>query len=265
MGTQVRSISQTGATEPFELQVARGQIEGHKHQFKFGHNALVSNTEETIWAQGGIYAYPPGAQQMTLSSSSDNDTANEGTGARTVEISGLDADYNEQSETLLLNGQTPVTTTKSFLRTFRMRVLTAGDGLFNQGTIYLGTGTVTAGVPAVKYATIDGFGDNQTMMCLWTVPAGYTAFLLQSNISTGNGSSTPAVLRTRLISRPHGETFQTKERITMTDGNQLQNYSIPLRFEEKTDIEFRAVSSTNVDFDVSASMEFVYIKNPGGL
>ena len=94
MVSQVRSISQIGTTEPFELQIARGHIEGHKHQFKFGHNAAVSDTEETIWSQGGLYAYPPGAQQMTLSSSSDDDTANEGTGARTVEIQGLDADYN---------------------------------------------------------------------------------------------------------------------------------------------------------------------------
>ena len=34
--TVYRSISQVGTTEPFELQVARGQILHHKPLFKFG-------------------------------------------------------------------------------------------------------------------------------------------------------------------------------------------------------------------------------------
>jgi len=36
-----RSITQVGTSEPFELQVARGQITGHKTVFKFGYNAVV--------------------------------------------------------------------------------------------------------------------------------------------------------------------------------------------------------------------------------
>ena len=43
-----RSITQIGTSEPFELQVARGQITGHKTVFKFGYNAVVGATKETI-------------------------------------------------------------------------------------------------------------------------------------------------------------------------------------------------------------------------
>ena len=256
-----RSITQVGASEPFELQVARGQIPGHKLKFKFGHNAAVGDTEETIWAEGGLYVYPTSATQMTVSSSSADDTA-AGTGARTINIEGLDADYNEISEDIILNGQTPVTTVNSYLRINRGISLTAGSGGKNAGIIRVGTGTVTSGVPANVFLSIDGDGDNQTLMCIWTVPAGYTAFLVQTNVSTGNASNTPALLRTTVTARPQGGVFNTKERITLKDGNQLQGYNFPLRFTEKTDLEVRAQStSANVTFDCSASIEFIYIKN----
>ena len=259
-----RSIAQVGTTEPFALQVARGQIPGHKLKFKFGNNPSVSDSVETIWSEGGLYVYPSSATQMTVSSSSANDTAT-GTGARTINIEGLDADYNEISEDIILNGQTPVTTVKSYLRINRGVVLTAGSGEKNAGIIRAGTGTVTSGVPANVFLSINGIGDNQTLMCLWTVPAGYTAFMVQTNVSTGNASQTPALLDTSIVARPIGGVFNTQERITLKDGNQLQGYNFPLRFTEKTDIEVRAQSSTNVTFNCSASLEFVYIKNDSSL
>jgi len=170
--------------------------------------------------------------------------------------------YNEISEDIILNGQTPVTTVKSYLRINRGVVLTAGSGGKNAGIIRAGTGTVTSGVPANVFLSINGVGDNQTLMCLWTVPAGYTAFMVQTNVSTGNASNTPALLDTSIVARPFGGVFNTQERITLKDGNQLQGYNFPLRFTEKTDLEVRAQStSASVTFDCSASLEFIYIKN----
>tara|TARA_A100000171_G_scaffold51086_1_gene64333 strand:+ start:287 stop:1081 length:795 start_codon:yes stop_codon:yes gene_type:complete len=257
----VSSISRVRTSEPFELQVARGQISYHKTIFKFGYNSAVGDTKETIWEQGGLYAYPPSASVMTVSSSDANDTS-AGTGARTVEIFGLDADYNEINEIVTLNGQTAVNTTKSYLRINRGLVRSAGSGGANAGIIYAGTGTVTSGVPANIYLTINGDGDNQTLMALWTVPANYTAFLTKMSLSTGTSTNTQAVLNSSLVARPYGEVFQIKERFTLTDGAHEQFYTFPLRFTEKTDLEMRGFSSSNsVDFNVSASMEFVYIKN----
>ena len=257
----VSSISRVRTSEPFELQVARGQISYHNLQFKFGYNAVVGNSKETIWSQGGLYAYPPSASVMTVSSSDANDTS-AGTGARTVEVSGLDADYNEINEVVTLNGQTPVNTTKSYLRINRGVVRSAGSGGENAGVIYAGTGTVTTGVPANIYLTIDGQGDNQTLMCLWTVPANYTAFLVKMSLSTGTATNTPAILNASLVARPYGEVFQAKERFTLTDGVHDQLYVYPTPFTEKSDIEMRAFSSSgSVSFDVSSSLEFVYIKN----
>ena len=265
MAYDIRSISQVGTSEPFELQVSRGQIPGHKTVFKFGYNSNVEDTKATIWEQGGLYSYPASATVMTISSSSTDDTA-AGTGARTVEIFGLDGDYNEINEVVTLNGQTAVNTTKSYFRINRGLVRSAGSGGVNAGIIYAGTGTVTSGVPANIYLLINGDGDNQTLMSLWTVPAGYTAFLTKMSLSTGTSTQTPAVLSASLVARPYGEVFQIKERFTITDGAHEQFYTFPLRFTEKTDLEMRAFSSSgSVSFDVSASMEFVYIKNAGPL
>jgi hypothetical protein len=261
MAREVSSISRIGTSEPFELQVARGQIAYHESVYKFGNNPAVANSVETVWSEGGLYSYLSAATVLKVSSSSTND-ASAGTGARTVELFGLDGDYNEISETVTLNGQTAVNTTQSYLRINRMIVRSAGSGEANAGNIYAGTGTVTTGVPANKYATI-AVGDNQTLMGLWTVPAGYTAYLLQYDVSNGTTSNTPAVCKLSLVARPHGEVFQVKDVKSLTTGMHIENgLVIPIKFTEKTDFEARAISSSNsVSFDISSAFEIIYIKN----
>jgi len=85
-------------------------------------------------------------------------------------------------------------------------------------------------------------------------------------LSTGTSTNTKAILNASLVARPYGEVFQIKERFTITDGAHEQFYTFPLRFTEKTDLEMRAFSSSgSVDFNVSASMEFIHIKNGSDL
>ena len=147
------SITRTGSFEPFELQVSRGQIPWHQSYTVFGYNADVDTDIETVWPYGGILGYPSAALSLSVSSSSADDTSN-GTGARTVYLEGLDANHNVISETVTLNGQTAVTTTKSYLHINNCYVATAGSLDSAAGTIYFGTGTVTAGVPATVYDVI---------------------------------------------------------------------------------------------------------------
>jgi hypothetical protein len=263
MSREVSSITRIGTSEPFELQIARGQIAWHNPLFKFGNNALVGNSLETIWAEGGLYSYLTEATVLKVSSSSTNDTS-AGTGARTVQLYGLDGDYNEINELVTLNGQTPVNTTQSFLRINRMVVRSAGSGGVNAGVIYAGTGTVTTGVPANVYASVNGVtGANQSLMALWTVPAGYTAYILQYDVSNGTSSQTPAVCKLILAVRPYGEVFQSKDVKSLTTGMHIEEtFALPQKITEKSDIEVRAISSSaSVTFDISAAFEIVYIKN----
>ena len=254
----VASVTRAGTYEPFELQVARGQIMGHKTLFKFGVNGDVGTSIETVWAQGGTYAYPASATVMKISSSSADDAA-AGTGARTISIAGLDANYNEISETVILNGQTEVNTVKSYLRISRMFVVTAGSGATAVGVIYAGTGTVTSGVPATVYGMI-AIGANQTQMAFWTVPAGYTLYLMGTFYSSGN-STANAFTNFQLIQRPLGGVFrQQSSTRTAGSGDFVLDLHTPLVFAEKTDIEVRAIASAGAS-NVSAEFEGIYIEN----
>jgi hypothetical protein len=254
----VRSITQVGTYEPFELQVSRGQITGHKTLFKFGINGDVGTSVETVWAQGGTYVYPSAATVMKISSSSADDAA-AGTGARTILIAGLGANYNEISETVTLNGQTEVNTVNSYLRISRMFVVTAGSGATAVGTIYAGTGTVTSGVPATVYGMI-AIGANQTQMAFWTVPAGYTLYLMGTFYSSGN-STANAFTNFQLIQRPFGGVFrQQSSTRTSGSGDFVLDLHTPIAFPEKTDIEIRAVASAGAS-NVSAEFEGIYIEN----
>ena len=255
------SITRFGKNEPFELQVARGQIAFHKTNFKFGFNPDIDDSLETVWAEGGLYSYLTSASVLKVSSSSTADTS-AGTGARTVELFGLDTNYDEINETVTLNGQTAVNTTQEYLRINRMIVRSAGSGGQNAGVVYAGTGTVTTGVPANKYATI-AIADNQTLMSLWTVPKDYTAYLFQTDIGAACTTSNK-LLNVRIVARPFGEVFQVKDKFGMGVGGETvtQLYQYPLKFEEKTDLEVRAIGDAGTaNIQVSAGLDILYIKN----
>jgi hypothetical protein len=260
MASVLSSISRFGLTEPFDLQVARGQITGHKTLFKFGNNSDINGAIETVWSRGGLYVYPTSAIQMKVSSSNANDTAL-GTGARTVSVQGLDQNYNEVAETVTLTGQTEVLTTNTFIRVFRAFVITAGSGATAAGTIYVGTGTVTAGVPATVYAEI-ALGENQTTMATWTVPAGYTFYVYRGTFSAASNNVSQYILG-KFMFRPLGGVFRNAADVTVNTGAIQYDFELPLALPEKADIEARAIALSGTNFYVTASFEGMYIKNSG--
>ena len=67
----------------FLLDIAQGEVDGHRLTRVLGRNILVGTTPETIWPDGGRYVFPAVAATMTLSSDSVLDTA-AGTGASTL-------------------------------------------------------------------------------------------------------------------------------------------------------------------------------------
>ena len=121
----------------FEEQCALGLCDGWESFRKFGMNPDVAvSTLEEMWPLGTVRQLPTAAGAVTLVSSSTADDADPaGTGAWTVEIQGLDANYLEQSETFSMDGTTPVVGSKSFLRVFRAFVTYTGSGGVNAGNI----------------------------------------------------------------------------------------------------------------------------------
>ena len=244
----IRSISQVGTSEPFELQVARGQIPGHSTLFKYGYNPNIVNVNETIWDVGGIYAYPSSAVRMTATSTdgaNDEDVQ--------VVISGLDADYNELTETVTLNGSGTAETDGFFIRVFRAFITGSQTPL---GTINItNTGTT--------YARIS-LGENQTLMAVYTVPAGKSLYINNGTATHGTDTS-GAFMTIRFMIRPPGEVFRTAIKIDVTGSELLFPFYYPLRLPEKYDLEVRAICNKNQINAVSATFEGVIVNEQGPL
>jgi hypothetical protein len=260
MTTPYVSQTQYGKNELFELQVARGQIQGHRNVTVFGFNDDVDQTQVSVWPLPSLITFPSAALQMTVSSTSANDTS-AGTGARTVVVQGLDANYNEVTETVTMNGQTAVTMTNALLRVNYAYVATAGSGNSAAGNIYIGTGTVTAGVPATAYDIIK-FDYNTTTTGSYTIPAGYTAYVSQGLFSTGQPSGTTQV-QGRLLTRGLNNIRMTAALTTLNNGVANYVFEYPLAVPEKTTIEATAIASANNNA-VSSMFIILLVKNSTG-
>jgi hypothetical protein len=230
---------------PYFLQVSRGLVDGHKRIFKFGHNPVIQNVEETIWDGGGLYTHPSSAVAMTVTSgaaATDNGVQ--------VNVAGLDGDYNEVNETVTLAGSGTATTTQTFLRVNRCFIVGSTAP----------TDDVTIANGGTTYAQITN-GENQTLMAVWTVPAGYTAYLLALD-ATAFTEQNNKVATLRYLTRELNGVFRVKNKFDLFQAAFHQNYITPEPIGEKTDIEFRAVAtSSNADLRVAASMDIVYIEN----
>jgi len=259
IGSVPSSISRFGKYEPFELQVARGQITMHSAVYKFGYSTVVDGTLIPIWNLAAARVYLTTAATMTVSSSSANDTSPSGTGAHIVLIEGLDQNYNPISEQITLAGQTAVTTTKTYLRVIGITVIDKGVNGGNVGTLYVGTGTVTTGVPAVVHELVPP-GFNKEASGVYTVPAGYTAYLRVGGLSgQDNGAG---YVTGRLVVSNQGSPFITSAVTVFATGQVNYDFPYPIAIPEKSDIEARAVTSSGTN-TLSSYFGMILIKNDG--
>jgi len=161
----------------FIMEVRKGNIPKHSVTSFVGRNETVGTTFETVWEEGGLYVFPSAGAQMTLSSSDANDTS-AGSGLRTSLLTYLDDNWVQQTETITLNGQTGVNTVATdIFRIVSIVGLTAGATGSNEGIVYIGTGSITAGKPDVVNGLMT-IGHNISQHGFFTIPDAQTGFLL---------------------------------------------------------------------------------------
>ena len=253
MGNSVlSSITRMGTVEPFDLQVSRGQITGHRAIFRSAYSLNITNGQNyAIWNRTSGYTFPTVASTMTLSSSATGDVG------QAVLISGLDANYNEISEVIVMNGQTAVTSTKSFFRVNDMLVLVDSP----TGSIYFGTGTVTAGVPANVYGFISA-GDNAMMAGVYTVPANHVLYIQGGSVNAALGNNNKYVT-VAFSTTVAGVRYQAAK-IVSGGGFQHYPYTPALAVPEKSDLlDLATTTDASTPSAVTVNLSGILIKTNG--
>jgi hypothetical protein len=249
MGTY-SSATRQGAYEPFDLQVSRGQVDGHTQIEIFGYSAAIGATAQgPMWEgqtqSGGLYTPPSSAAPLVLVSTSASDTT-----ALSVRIEGLGAGFVPLTETIALNGTTNVTTTNSFLRINGMYV--------TNGT---NVGIITAKISSTTYAQINA-GIGQTQMSIYTVPAGYTFYLSYVQYDAAIGFTSSAYMTAQEYNKDNVSGAITVTHQTVFVQKQEIPYAAPIAHTEKTDMQFCIKASAGGPLSASLYAGGILIKNP---
>ena len=226
---------------PYLYDVAEGNVAGHIAWSKTGYNPNVGTTEETVWSYSTAYVFPVAAMQMEVVSSDNLKDIPGGTGALLVTIYYLDGNYVERSETVTLNGTTPVLTTNNNLyriNGFRCTAIGADD--VPAGNISLrgvGGGTV--------YSYIEA-GYTRARNIVYTVPDGKNLYITSIMfscadaakgvrfINQANYDNVPGVPRSFFL--PYGEAV-------LYNNAFFRPLELPTMFPEHTDIKVSVIST----------------------
>lgn len=245
----IRSITQVGTSEPFELQVARGQIPGHSAVHKFGAVPEMSvNTTGTVWdIDDTLYPWSSWSTAGTLTV----DRASASDAGKTITIVGLDADYNQITENVTLTAATANATTQSFIRVYRAY-------MYNGSATNVGNIDIKKSATVVARITAD---KGQTLMAVYTVPAGYSAYLTQGVMSVKSGADATG----NFFARYGGETaFRIAHTFEVASSDYFYAFHVPFKLPEKSDIDVRASVRSN-NARVTAAFDMYLIKETGPL
>jgi hypothetical protein len=244
------------------LLIARGMVEGASHINKFAHNGAAEAGDD-IWGGGGTYVfYPTVAVDVDITSTSTDDDVG-GTGAIQVMVLGLDANWDDQSEVVTLNGQGVVQLTKTYVRLFRAFVLEVGASNFNAGDITAYARSTGSGVTAGDVGIFIDASHGQTQQAIYTVPAGKSAFFVKGyvGLSTDDKTAENGVFRwlMRLNNGLNGAWLTQGEvgLVNLGTGYWQYEYGVPAGpIPEMTDIRIELTSASAV-FDTVAGYDLL--------
>lgn len=218
---------------------------------KYGANLDVGTAYEDVWTEGGNYTgwIAPGNAAVVSISSASTDDAAAGSGARTVFVQGLNANWELQSEVVSLNGTTPVTTANTYIRCWRLLCTTFGT--------YGGSnvGKITATIGGATVATVEvGFG--ATQLALFTVPAGYTAYVTAVRVSALSTKASDFIYNIRYNADQSDSGFILTGRTEGVIGAVNITLKQPVVLPAKTDISIRSSSEAGSG-DVAAAFDMM--------
>lgn len=230
----MREIQNRGRTAndvwgDFRFSVATGKIKGLYQRTQFGKNPDVDSSYEDVWAYGGIKPYS--ATETTLSvvsSSIEDDTG--GTGATDIRVEYLDGNFNTKIVDVELNGTSSVQIATDFLRLQDAFVIYGARAVGNIDLSYSGgvVGRIRVGRTDAESAH-------------FTVPAGFTAYIIGANV--GLGKSSDAQIDLQIRNATNGQIFRTYDEVSLFENNIIFDYPLAFPVPEKHDIRIQAISA----------------------
>ena len=245
----------------FNTEVALGDVPNYTIDTKFGRNPVINiGTPEDMWNGGSVYTgHPVSFTPETVDVYSDDaaDTS-AGTGARTMRIWGLKSNTSEiyETEDIILNGTTAVTSVNTWWRVNKAIILTAGSGEENAGTITVEPTTTSANVFVQMPA-----GFNATTIGAYTVPYGKKMLikrirvaLIRSSGSAGSGTIT-------LRARPTGGVYNARRVFGLQTGAATEFTELGgMVFTAGTDIKYRIDDVSDNATEAEGSFEYLLIE-----
>ena len=236
------------------FDLAKGEAGVLAMQYKFGFSALVtSGAYSDVWDRGGVMSYFSTATAVTVIGATTTDiNTTTATGARSVSIEGLDANWEVQTETIAMNGTSTAAAVNTYRRVYRAHVNSSGSLLTNDGNITVNGTDASVGVTAMAFIPADL---GQTFQTQYTVPANklltLAAFYAESGASNDEA-------RIELQSRPSTDNaFRSKWEAFVYRGAASHPYIWAVQCPAKTDLRIQAKNLAVGTMNVSAKYVFV--------
>ncbi|GAF99136.1 unnamed protein product, partial [marine sediment metagenome] len=165
----------------------RGGIAYSSREAAFGENLAVDNSApyQILRSQGGTYTPSIVDQTIRVRAGGDGDDTAAGIGARTIDVTFLDTNWVTTVETLTLAGASAsASTSATARRLIHANVVTVGAaGVANTDDIIIEHTTAGDEVGRIDA----GLGEMQ--QAVYTVPAGFTAYITDIFVSVGQADS----------------------------------------------------------------------------
>jgi len=224
-------VTPVGSNKPYLLEVAQGLIPGYGCNHKFGAvPSMSNNTQGSVWDVSDT-VYPFNA--FGAGSVINVERTNAADVGSVIRMQGLDVNFNFIEEDIPLNASDQVGTLV-FIRLNRAFMVT--DGGSNIGDINFEIG-VPGGVTIARIT--EGYG--QTLMAVYTVPAGVTAYLLNISATASDDADATISLLKREASSDVFRIMTTFE-LQKRGGGFTQEFPCALTIAEMTDIDLRVIS-----------------------
>lgn len=246
-------------TYPSGLDISRGNVQGVRVIHCFGRKTTIGATFTPI-TRSGFYRTPQvsGATALRIKAGGNaNDTAN-GSGARAITLTGLNAAGELISETIATAGASASQpTVQTFIRLLDATVSASGTYATQAAASHVGNITIENAAGGTDWALIsDGsFPRGDTEIGVYTTPRGRSAYVQALRISSDADKKANVVFfkRSNILetAAPYSAMTLIAEFPTVSGTIQF-DYDPPLAFPQLTDFGFLAsVSASTVDVTVS--------------